>query len=303
MNKNIKIYADSPCDVAPVYNDSDKKVHFQWEVNNDNYRPSGKTCDRLPSGVYNFEYNNGIIIIKKMNIVADSLVNLPDSSMQRVLIGMDKFWKNEEKYREFGLLYKRGLLLYGKPGAGKTALIYQLMHILTNDDGIVVICDDPILTSEGLEIIRKIEPNRKIINIMEDIDEIIERYTEHTVLSLLDGENQVDNICHIATTNYPEKLGSRIINRPSRFDECIHIDMPSENSRRSYLMKVIHDDSITINQWVKDTENFSIAHLRELVAAVYCLEQPYKEVIARLRSMIESSSEDRLSTLPMLDDK
>ena len=42
-----------------------------------------------------------------------------------------------------------------------------------------------------------------------------------------------------------------------------------------------------LDKWVKDTENFSIAHLRELVAAVYCLDQDYKVTLKRLRSMTD----------------
>jgi hypothetical protein len=37
--------------------------------------------------------------------------------------------------------------------------------------------------------------------------------------------------------------------------------------------------------WVEDTKDMSIAHLRELVAAVYCLGQEYEDVLERLKAM------------------
>ena len=40
-----------------------------------------------------------------------------------------------------------------------------------------------------------------------------------------------------------------------------------------------------LEKWVRDSEGFSVAHLRELTAAVLCLDQPYEEVVVRLKSM------------------
>jgi ATP-dependent 26S proteasome regulatory subunit len=54
-------------------------------------------------------------------------------------------------------------------------------------------------------------------------------------LSVLDGENQVDKVLNIATTNYPEKLDRRLVGRPRRFDRLIYIDMPNHVVRREYF--------------------------------------------------------------------
>lgn len=187
---------------------------------------------------------------------------------------------------DYGLLYKRGVLLWGPPGGGKTATVTMLSRELLNEGGIVVMCDHPGLTSRGLADLRRIEPERSIVCIEEDIDEMVSLHGEHELLALLDGENQVGNIVHVATTNYPERLGARIVNRPSRFDERIKVGMPTIQARRVYLTHTA--DTLTeeeLDRWVADTEGFSIAHLRELTAAVLCLDQPYDEVVLRLRSM------------------
>ena len=50
-----------------------------------------------------------------------------------------------------------------------------------------------------------------------------------------------------------------------------------------------------MQRWVNDTEGLSIAHLRELIAAVFCLEQDYSDVIERLRQMpVSVKAEDEL---------
>jgi len=131
---------------------------------------------------------------------------------------------------------------------------------------------------------------------MEDIDAIIERHGESSLLAMLDGELQIDNVVFVATTNYPERLDKRLVNRPSRFDEIIEIGMPNDACRAVYLEHKNPRLSGTdeLEQWVKRTQDFSVAHLKELIVAVECLGKGLDESIERLRTMIEVrvSSED-----------
>lgn len=258
----------------------------QWQIGpNDTFRPAGVTRKLLPVGTYRFECDNRGLLAQRMSIVTDNLVPLPDSTNVRVLEGMRKFWSEEQRYKEYGLLYKRGILLWGPPGGGKTATLQLLSQELMEMGGIVVFCNVPQLAALGLEALRRIEPKRRLICIIEDIDELINRYGEHDLLALLDGENQVSNVVMIGTTNYPDRLGARIVNRPSRFDERIFVGPPSVAARTAYLERVAPNLNGELARWVEDTKDLSIAHLRELAAAVLCLDQPYDDVIKRLRSM------------------
>jgi SpoVK/Ycf46/Vps4 family AAA+-type ATPase len=106
--------------------------------------------------------------------------------------------------------------------------------------------------------------------------------------------NSIDKACFLATTNYPERLGARIINRPSRFDKRFKIGYPKEASRRMYLEFLIGGEEkvrslgIDLDMWVRDTEGFSLAHLKELFTAVVILDDSYEDAIRTLRSMRET---------------
>ena len=96
----------------------------------------------------------------------------------------------------------------------------------------------------------------------------------------------------IATTNYPELLGDRIINRPSRFDKRFKMPHPNSKSRKLYFEHLFKQhESIknvyNINKWVKDTDNMSIAHLKELFVAVCILGEKYEDAISVLQAMVE----------------
>ena len=202
------------------------------------FRPSAKTIPALPSGVYTPEMDQYGPFLLRKNIAADDLLELPDSVNASVLAAMGRFWASRDRYVKHGLLYKRGLLLWGPPGSGKTATVQLVIAQLLKQGGIVVLADNPRLLEILLAPIRQIEPARNLIVVLEDIDEIINSHGEKSLLSLLDGEAQVDNIVYLATTNYPDRLGARIVNRPSRFDERIFVGMPSAVARRSYLDRV-----------------------------------------------------------------
>jgi ATPase family associated with various cellular activities (AAA) len=278
----INTAAPAPAHTAPA--DGDLQ---QWRIGpNGMFGPCGKTTQTIPPAIYGVDERPDIGVYFQMRkVVTDDLLRLPDSKGEQVLQSIQNFWEREAVFRQYKQIFKRGILLFGPPGSGKSSVLALLMHDLIERGGIVVIADRyPHLIRQGLTMLRLIEPTRPVITIFEDIDELCRQYGEAQLLSLFDGEGQIDKVCHLATTNYPQLLDERFINRPSRFDEVIKIGMPSPEARRAYLTTKFVTGS-RLEQWVRDTEGFSIAHLRELFVAVVCLGNSYESVLTRLRAM------------------
>src|SRR5579872_3220472 len=275
---------------SPAVTESAKVNYAQWEIEpNDMFLATGGTRATLPPGVYRLLEDQRGIHFARANVLTDKLIDLHDSAANEILDGIRTFWKSKAHFDELGILYKRGCLLWGPPGSGKTATVQRLMKELVDDGGFVILCDSPRLAVHALAQVRRIEPDRRLIVVEEDIEEIMNHHGEHQLLALLDGENQIANVVHIATTNYPDQLGARIINRPSRFDEVKKIGMPNEWARAAYFKAILGTEKLADyggeERWVMDTEGMSIAHLRELVVAVYCLGRGYEETLDRLKKM------------------
>ena len=207
-----------------------------WAKQGVSYFPCDEAVDKLAPGQYEILSSQSQGIYFKMsNGKFDELIELPDSASEAVIAEIEKFWTKEEHFRNFGFLWKRGILLWGPPGSGKTCCLQQVSNNIIEAGGIAVYGGHPGITAAGLSIMRRIEADRPIVVMMEDLDALVQQYGEADILALLDGELQIDNVVFIATTNYPERLDKRIVNRPSRFDLVRLIDMPNEAARRVYL--------------------------------------------------------------------
>lgn len=270
-------------------------LHKLWGIAGagDIFHPVGETAKALPSGFFRFVAHQhlGLVIMRVRNDT-DSLFTLPDSESDRLLVEVREFLLIRDRFKERGLLYKRGVMLYGPPGSGKTATIQLLAKLVAEQmDSIAILADcEPQMLAPGLQMVRKLEPNRQLVVILEDLDALVSRYGEEGYLSLLDGENQVENVIYVATTNYPERLDKRFVDRPSRFDTLRLIGMPTEEARRVYLKH--KEPSITDGElaaMVAASDGYSIAHLRELLVLVKCFGRTLEVATERLDSMREGS--------------
>jgi len=285
-----------------VKTNSDNKFipssYIQWSIPKNNvFIPSGPSCGKLPPGVYEIEKSDTGIYFSKIDVKTEGLLRFPQTNSDTILQELCYFWERESLFHKYDIVHKRGILLYGPPGTGKTSLIQLIMSDVVNRLGIVVKFNvSPHLFIKGIRLLREIEPNTPIVILMEDINSILEIYSPSEVLNILDGIDKMNKIVFLATTNYVEKLGGEIVNRPSRFDKRHYIGFPDENSRKIYLEYLAKGWSVIDNleKWVKDTEGFSLAHLKELFVAVVILDDKYEDALKTISSMKKKvSSEDK----------
>jgi AAA+ superfamily predicted ATPase len=263
------------------------KVESWVTTNNKDFFFSFKSIDTIPSGLYSMTYtdNNGFGL-SKMEYKSEEFFHLPSLPHKQIVADLQAFWDNKQKFIDYNLNPKRGIILHGDPGCGKTSLIYLVVEEIKKRDGISIYFDIPQNWIEIAKLVRKVEKDRPILCIIEDIDLVIAKHGEEPFLNFLDGLNSITNVVYVATTNNLERIPDRIKDRPSRFDKQYVIKKPNDADRLLYFQtKLIESDikKYDLNKLVKDTKNFTMAHLKEVFISLYILNNPYDEVIKRLK--------------------
>jgi SpoVK/Ycf46/Vps4 family AAA+-type ATPase len=248
----------------------------------------------LPSGAYKIFYLDWEIAIRKIPVLTtDKYVNLSYST-QDLVRDINLFIKNINLYHDLGLRPRRGCLIYGPPGNGKTFQIIRAIKEAQDSFNSAIFFIGPEITELGdLLAIRETLYGRNVIFVIEELTQLTQGNTSE-LLNFLDGEFGWDNCYTIATTNYPEQLPANIIDRPGRFDLLIKFDNPDTKDRDTYLSALLGEPAS--RYIVENTEGLSIAYLKELVlrSRFYnkTLEETNKEMRAR-KQLIKTSFADK----------
>ena len=280
-----------------------KKEKFSWSDRGGCITCVGETFETLEHGYYNFYQSPSIgLYFVKARVETNKLFPLPNESTDVILNDIQKFWTLEKTYKKYGRVYRRNYLIYSAPGTGKTSLIKLMCkELIEKYNGIVLTIsnmDNLQLYPDALRAIRDVEPDRKIITIIEDLDAFTDEDNTYgnpansLLLNILDGAQTLSNVVTIATTNYIEKIAGRYKNRPSRFDLVMEFPLPNSESRRMFIEKTVLPQDIkkiNLDEWVKKTEGFSIDHINELILLYFVFGHTEEDSFARVKKMAENN--------------
>ena len=260
----------------------------QWRRDdNGTFWGVGETCPTLPPGIYDpVQVPNAGLAWCPVEARDDMLLRFPGSDGARVVEEIELFWTQEEAFARYSLPFKRGILLHGPPGSGKSSTLRLVAESVVERGGYVLLFSRPTTLVTAVRMLRSAHPEASVVVLMEDLDAILHNGDESSVLNLLDGAEQVHRVVFLATTNYPELLKDRIANRPSRFDRRVLIAPPTAETRRMYLDTLVCEgDDFDLDRYVKDTADMSLAHVKELFVATAILGADYDLTLKELRSM------------------
>lgn len=253
----------------------------------DRFKPASIVTAKLKPAIYRFERNDHGMFFITQPFQTDAPTRLPGLPCDYILDQIKLFWSKEAEYKKYGFVHKRGVLLYGEPGCGKSSIIRLLADEIILQGGIVFSIDDFSEASQFVSLFRQVERNRPIMTIQEDIEGLFSDDKDQikAALSFLDGQDQVNNIVHVATTNEPERIADRFIKRPGRFDVVIGINKPTAETREAYLRHVTGGavPEEKLRELVRKTDGLALSYLRELASTYLCLNIPLDETLNRLK--------------------
>lgn len=264
-----------------------------WIKDQNIFKPSTdiSVLPRLEPGVYTADYSRDIgYYCRKLQSNSDELFVFSDSITENLLSEINLFWEKKDKYKEQKLIHKRGILLEGYPGTGKSSIITLLSAEIIKRGGVVFKVSNFRNLDAYINFMRigfrKIQPETPIITILEDIDQYEEVDVE--LLDFLDGKTHINHHVLIATTNNTENIPDTFL-RPSRLDLKIEIPLPSAQTRREYF-KFKNVPEELIEDLVVQSELCSLADLKEIYICIFLLDYSIEEAIQKVTSPKEKKN-------------
>ncbi|HVF43310.1 MAG TPA: ATP-binding protein [Pyrinomonadaceae bacterium] len=201
----------------------------------------------------------------------DDLI-LPRALGEEVRHDLPRFFAARETYERYGVPWKRGVLLIGPPGNGKTHAVKAMVNLL----GVACLYVKSLEACDGehasfRKVFQRARHNQPCLVVLEDIDSLVTDKNRSVFLNELDGFASNTGVVVIATTNHPEKLDPSILDRPSRFDRKFYFELPATEERERYarrwndaLQAEMRIDAQDLADVVNLTDGFSFAYMKEL---------------------------------------
>ncbi|KAJ7178966.1 P-loop containing nucleoside triphosphate hydrolase protein [Mycena filopes] len=187
------------------------------------------------------------------------------------------FFTSEPVYKKLAIPWKRGIIMYGPPGNGKTISIKVIMKTC-DAQGFTPLYVKSFQSFLGEEyamgqVFDKARQLAPCVMVLEDLDALITDRNRSFFLNQLDGLQGNDGLLVIGTTNHFERLDPGLSTRPSRFDRKYLFDDPDLEERKLYAQywqnkleanEEIEFPDALVDEVAEQTGKFSFAYLKEV---------------------------------------
>jgi len=191
---------------------------------------------------------------------------LPEHIKTEVRGLVENFLASKDFYLKNKIPWKRGILLYGKPGNGKTSIIRTIISNYNFKPVTIVPGANDEAVREAFSYAEEQSPS---LLYFEDLDSLLEKSVDiSSFLNLMDGISAKNGLLVIATANEVKKLKTNITDRPSRFDRKFEIPLPNAEMAYIYLKRWF--GTLTTAKQLRELSKyaakheFSYAYLKEL---------------------------------------
>jgi len=226
--------------------------------------------------------------------------------LRRQVVGVAR---NSHRLRAAGQHLKRGILLYGPPGVGKTHSVRYLISELVGTTVVELTGETLHGIREACSVARTLQPAMIVV---EDVDLIAEERSHYggetpllfTLLNEMDGLDEDADVVFLLTTNRADLLEPALASRPGRVDQAVHIELPDRESRRRLVELYrgrVAVDRTRLDAVLDRTDGVTASFLKELLrrAAVVAAdreEQPEDIGLHVTADDLDTALDDLLDT-------
>jgi len=215
--------------------------------------------------------NELVSFLPRPAVAADDIV-LPEGLLEHIeahIIGVAD-WSAE--LLGAGQHLKRGLLLHGPPGTGKTHTVRYLMGRLDSCTVILLTGLSIRFIDQAAALARRLQPS---VVVLEDVDLVAQDrdYSPggqpllFSLLEAMDGVGTDADVTFVLTTNRADVLETALADRPGRIDLAVEIPRPDALCRERLLRVYARDLTVDadLGPVVAGTEGVTASFVKEMI--------------------------------------
>jgi mitochondrial chaperone BCS1 len=192
----------------------------------------------------------------------ESLV-LADQTLEDLLEDLRDFYRSASWYADRGIPYRRGYLLHGPPGTGKTTLVLAVAGDLKLSVAVLSL-SNRLMTDEALRAMVDDLPVGTLL-LIEDVDCVFKDKRSTTgdtgvtlsgLLNALDGVSSREGRVLFLTTNHPDRLDPALV-RPGRVDRKIELGHATPDQARRLFLWFYRDSGLDTADLAREADRFA----------------------------------------------
>lgn len=190
---------------------------------------------------------------------------------ERLARDAETFLGSKQWYRDRAIPWRRGYLLYGSPGCGKSSIAHALASALGMN--IAVLSLSGVMGDVALRGLMQSMPPRCLL-LIEDIDAAfnkregkdVEMVTFSGLLNAIDGIAAAEGRILVMTTNHIDKIDSAL-RRPGRSDVEVLVELADESQAKRMFLRFFPDQPEMADMFSRQHAGQSPAAIQGLLVA------------------------------------